>query len=71
MAKVCAICGKSNMSGRSIQHKHAGKWRYKAPKTTRVFKTNTRKIDVELEGSIVRTDICMKCYKKIRNDEKK
>lgn len=70
MAKICAVCGKSNMAGGSIQHKHSIGWRFKAPRTKRLFKTNTRKIDLETNGVVVRTDICMKCYKKLRNEGK-
>ncbi|MCC7290010.1 50S ribosomal protein L28 [bacterium] len=70
MAKVCAVCGKSNTAGRRIQHHHSVGWRFKAPRSTRVFKLNMRKIDLELSGTVVRTDVCMKCYKKLRKEGK-
>jgi ribosomal protein L28 len=68
--KVCALCGKSNISGRRIQHHAKGGWRYKAPKTLRKFKANLRKIDLEVGTEVIRTDICMKCYKKLRKEAK-
>lgn len=71
MAKICAMCGKGNMAGRRIQHHHSVGWRMKAPKTPRLFRTNMRKIDVEVAGEVVRTDICMKCYKRIKKDAAK
>ncbi|HVX93036.1 MAG TPA: L28 family ribosomal protein [Candidatus Dojkabacteria bacterium] len=66
MTKTCFVCGKSRMAGRTIQHQHGGKWMYKAPKKPRVFKINTKKIDMDVNGTIVRADVCMKCYKKLR-----
>lgn len=66
--KICAVCGKSNMAGRNIQHHAKGGWRYKAPKTPRTFKPNLRKIDIEVSGEVVRANVCMKCYKKIRKE---
>ncbi|MCK9368954.1 bL28 family ribosomal protein [Candidatus Dojkabacteria bacterium] len=70
MTKTCAVCGKKRMAGRSIQHKHSVAWRMKAPATARMFELNLRKIDLETDNGIVRSNICMKCYKKLRKEEK-
>lgn len=70
MAKVCAICGKGNMAGRTIQHHHSIGWKMKAPKKPRTFKMNSRKVDIEVAGQVVRAEVCMKCYKKIKKNEK-
>ena len=68
MSKLCEICGKSTVAGNRIQHKHSVGWRYKAPKTKRQFKPNLRKVDVELDGDMVRLSACMKCYKRLQKD---
>ena len=69
--KLCYICGKSRMAGRTIQHRHGGKWQYRAPKKARVFKLNIRKLDIiDSTGQTLRTDVCMKCYKRLRKDSK-
>ncbi|HRI05467.1 MAG TPA: L28 family ribosomal protein [Candidatus Dojkabacteria bacterium] len=69
MTKICAICGKGRKAGKRIQHHHSIQWRFKAPKTVRVFKPNLRKIDLEVEGQVIRADVCMKCYKRLRKDQ--
>lgn len=66
MAKVCELCGKSTTAGRRIQHHHSIGWRYKAPRSKRVFKPNLRKIKVDIEGDVKSIYTCMKCYKKLR-----
>ncbi|MGI6423417.1 MAG: large ribosomal subunit protein bL28 [Candidatus Dojkabacteria bacterium] len=68
MAKVCELCGKSTTAGKSIQHHHAIKWRYRAPKSTRAFKPNLRKIKVDLDGKVQSIYTCMKCYKRLQKD---
>ena len=66
MAKVCELCGKSTTAGRRIQHHHSIGWRYKAPRSKRVFKPNLRKIKVDIEGDVKSIYTCMKCYKKLK-----
>jgi len=66
MAKICELCGKSTVSGNRIQHKHSVGWRYKAPKTKRVFRPNLRSIHVDIEGTSTKVDVCMKCYKLLK-----
>lgn len=71
MSKICEICGKSTASGNRIQHKHAGGWRYKAPKTKRTFMPNLKKISVEVDGMPSKLTACMKCYKRLRKESSK
>ncbi len=66
--KVCYICGKTKAAGRTIQHQHAGGWQYRAPKKPRAFKLNIRKVDLEYQGRVIRADVCMKCYKRLRKE---
>jgi len=66
MTKFCAICGKSRIVGNRIQHHHSQGWRFKAPKSKRVFKPNVKQIKLEYNGQVVKVDVCMKCYKKLR-----
>ncbi len=68
MAKICEICGKGTVAGKRVQHHSKGsKWRYKAPKTCRVFKPNLAKIKaVDDKGEVVSIKVCMKCLKKAK-----
>jgi len=50
MAKVCAISGKTAMSGRNIRNTHSIGWKYRAPKTSRVFKVNLQTVTVPGEN---------------------
>jgi large subunit ribosomal protein L28 len=68
MSKVCYICEKSTVAGKNIQHRHAGGWRYKAPKTNRTFKPNLKKVNLEVNGKPMKVSVCMKCYKKLRRE---
>lgn len=67
MSKVCEICAKSTVAGKRIQHHHSIGWRFKAPKSLRVFKPNLRSVDLDVEGKHVKATVCMKCYKKLRS----
>lgn len=69
--KVCAICGKGRIAGRRIQHHHSIQWRFKAPKTPRVFKPNLKEIDLEVNGEVVRAHVCMKCLKRMKKEQTK
>ncbi|HPQ78937.1 MAG TPA: 50S ribosomal protein L28 [Candidatus Dojkabacteria bacterium] len=68
MSKICELCGKSTVSGNRIQHKHSVGWRYKAPKTKRVFRPNLRNVNVEIDGTPTKVNICMKCYKQLKKE---
>ena len=63
MAKICELCGKSTVSGNSIQHKHSGGWMYKAPKTKRTFKPNLRKVKAVIDGDTKTISVCAKCLR--------
>jgi ribosomal protein L28 len=70
MANICDFSGKSVIAGRRIQHHHSEGWRFKAPRTTRVFKPNIRQIKVKnAEGKEVKLSIAMKYYKKLRQQK--
>jgi ribosomal protein L28 len=66
MSNFCEICEKVTVAGRRIQHHHAKGWRFKAPKTKRVFKPNLREVSLDIEGQAIKATVCMKCYKKLR-----
>ena len=68
MSKVCYICEKSTVAGKGIQHKHAGGWRYKAPKSNRVFKPNLKKVKLDVDGKQMKVTVCMKCYKRLQKE---
>ena len=70
MARYCEICEKSTKAGRRIQHHHSIQWRFRAPRTTRVFKPNTRKVRVvDEKGKVSKIQVCMKCYKRLRKQD--
>ena len=65
MARVCEICGKGPMFGHSIQHKHSGLWRYRAPKTGRQWSPNLQRVRVYVNGgkTVRRMRVCTRCLK--------
>jgi ribosomal protein L28 len=70
MSKTCDFSGKKRITGKRIQHHHSEGWRFKAPRTNRVFKTNVREIKVkDSNGKEVKLSIAMKYYKKLRQQK--
>lgn len=70
MARVCMLCGKGSVAGHNIQHhSKKSKWRYKAPRTNRSFRPNLQWVWLNVDGQQKRMHVCMKCYKKARQDE--
>ena len=47
---ICDVCGKGAQVGHNIQHQASGKWRYRAPKTRKVWKANVQKVRLLIEG---------------------
>lgn len=74
MTKVCFICQKSIVTGGNRKHRRGssgggGAWRFKSQRTLRTWKPNLRKITIDEGGRVYKEVICMKCYKRIRNEE--
>ena len=56
MSKVCEICGKAPVAGRSISHSHRV--------TTRWFRPNIQKVTIkDSKGRVRKANICTKCMK--------
>ena len=56
MARVCAICGKKTMFGRTVSHAHNV--------SPRTFLPNLQKIRVRSEhGGVRRTRVCTRCIR--------
>ena len=56
MSKVCEICGKAPVAGRSISHSHRV--------TNRMFRPNILKITVvEKNGKGCKKNVCTRCMK--------
>ena len=56
MSKVCEICGKHPVAGRSISHSHRV--------TNRVFRPNVQKITIkDTNGRVRRANVCTRCMK--------
>lgn len=55
MSKVCEICGKAPVAGRSISHSHRV--------TNRMFRPNIQKVTVLEGGRAVKKNVCTRCMK--------
>ena len=56
MSKVCEICGKHPVAGRSISHSHKV--------TNRVFRPNVQKITIrDDKGQVRKANVCTSCMK--------
>ncbi|ERI04046.1 MULTISPECIES: 50S ribosomal protein L28 [Coriobacteriales] len=56
MSKVCDICGKHAVAGRSISHSHRT--------VNRAFKPNIQRVHVVKDGRRVQINVCTRCLKK-------
>lgn len=56
MSKVCDICGKHPVAGRSISHSHRV--------SNRKFKPNIQKISIFKNGKKAKLNVCTRCLKK-------
>ncbi len=71
MLKICAICGKSQMAGKSVVRKGLAKKKGGTGKkvtrsTARSFLPNLQKIRILLNNRVQRVFVCTKCIKKGR-----
>lgn len=71
MLKICAICGKGQVSGRNIVRKGLAKKKGGTGKkivrtTKRKFLPNLQKIRIVIDGHPQRAYVCAKCIKKGR-----
>ena len=56
MSKVCEVCGKAPVAGRSISHSHRV--------TNRWFRPNIQKITIkDKNGRVREANVCTKCMK--------
>lgn len=56
MSKICEICGKAPVAGRSVSHSHRV--------SNRMFHPNIQKITIkDKEGRVHRANVCAKCIK--------
>ena len=56
MSKVCDICGKHTVAGRSISHSQR--------KVQRSFKPNIQSVYVVMDGKRKKMNVCTRCLKK-------
>ena len=56
MSKVCDICGKHAVAGRSVSHSHRT--------VTRKFKPTIQRVTVWENGHAVKKNVCTRCLKK-------
>ena len=55
MSKVCEVCGKAPVAGRSISHSHRV--------SNRMFRPNVQKVTINDNGAVRKASICTKCLK--------
>lgn len=55
MSRVCEICGKHPVAGRSISHSHRV--------TNRVFRPNIQRVYVVVDGHRRKMNVCSTCLK--------
>ena len=55
MSKVCEICGKTPVAGRSISHSHRV--------SNRTFRPNIQKININDNGHVRKANVCTSCMK--------
>ena len=56
MSKVCEICGKAPVAGRSISHSHRV--------SNRTFRPNIQKVTIkEANGRVRKANVCTSCLK--------
>ena len=56
MSKVCEICGKAPVAGRSISHSHRV--------SNRTFRPNIQKVGIkDSAGHVRKANVCSKCLK--------
>lgn len=63
MSGKCDLCGKHTTFGRNIRHKHSGRWKRKAPRTSRTFKPNIQRRRIVVDGKRVRMNVCTSCLR--------
>ncbi len=63
MSQSCAICGKSSMAGQHIRHRHSGQWKFRAPRTKRLFRPNLQQVRLPSNGEMKKAMVCTKCMK--------
>lgn len=56
MSKVCDICGKHAVAGRSVSHSHRT--------VARTFKPNIQRVTIMVDGKPQKKNVCTKCLKK-------
>ena len=56
MSKVCEICGKHAVAGRSISHSHRT--------VNRKFKPNIQRVTILQDGRAKKMNFCTRCLKK-------
>lgn len=57
MGYHCEMTGKVTTFGRNIRHKHSGRWKRKAPRTSRTFKPNVHNQTIIVNGKQKRVDV--------------
>ena len=56
MSKICEVCGKKPVAGRSVSHSHRV--------SNRMFRPNVQKITIkDAKGRVRKANVCTRCIK--------
>lgn len=55
MAKVCAVCGKGQVSGNNVSHA--------MNHNKRVWKPNLKRVKIDEQGTVKRVYVCSRCLR--------
>ncbi len=55
MSRVCAICGKGQMTGHKVSHSNR--------KSNRAWKVNVQKVKIEIDGKQSSQYVCTRCLR--------
>lgn len=64
--RVCEICSKGSMIGKSGAHQYGGGWAMRATKKRRVWMVNLHAVKVTYQGVRRTMRLCTKCLRRVK-----
>ena len=64
--RVCDVCGKKSMIGKSGAHQYGGGWAMRATKKRRVWMVNLHAAKVTYQGVRKTMRLCVKCLRRVK-----
>lgn len=66
--RVCDICGKGTLIGKSGAHQYGGGWAMRATKKRAVWKVNLHSVKVMYQGVRRTMRLCTKCLRRVKRE---